>query len=49
MLLDTLGATLFGNMLAGKGVVRAGYVNKEVKGMLRVGYGSKKNFFYLIL
>ena len=45
MLLDTLGATLFGNMLAGKGVVRAGYVNKEVKGMLRVGYGSKKKFF----
>ena len=49
MLLDILGATLFRNMLAGKGVVRAGYVNKEVKGMLRVGYGSKKNFFYLIL
>ena len=49
MLLDILGATLFRNMLAGKGVVRAGYVNKEVKGMLRVGYGSKKKFFYLIL
>ena len=28
MLLGTLGASLLGNMLAGKGIVRAGYGNK---------------------
>ena len=44
MLLGTLGASLLGNVLAGKGIVRAGYGNKEGKGMLRVGYGSKANF-----
>ena len=50
MLLGTLGASLLGNVLAGKGIVRAGYGNKEGKGMLRVGYGSKANFwFHLIL
>ena len=50
MLLGTLGASLLGNVLAGKGIVRAGYGNKEGKGMLRVGYGSKTNFwFHLIL
>ena len=31
-------------MLAGKGIVRAGYGNKKGKGILRAGYGSKKNF-----
>ena len=35
MLLGTLGASLLGNMLAGKGVIRAG------EGTSRVGYGSK--------
>ena len=50
MLLGTLGASLLGNVLAGKGTVRAGYGNKEGKGMLRVGYRSKTNFwFHLIL
>ena len=44
MLLGTLGASLLGNVLAGKGIVRASYGNKEGKGMLRVGYGSKANF-----
>ena len=29
MLLGTLGASLLGNMLAGKGIVRAGYGNKK--------------------
>ena len=29
MLLGTLGASLFGNMLAGKGVIRAGYGSKS--------------------
>ena len=40
MLLGFLGASLFGNMLAGKGMLRAGYVEKDGKGMLRAGYGS---------
>ena len=43
ILLGTLGANLLGNMLAGKGVIKAG------EGITRVGYGSKKsslkNFF----
>ena len=42
MLLGSLGASLSGNMLAGKGIVRARYGNKEGKGILRAGYGSKK-------
>ena len=37
MLLGTLGASLLGNILTGKGVVRA------VEGTARVGYGSKKS------
>ena len=37
MLLGTLGACLLGNMLAVKGVIRAG------EGTARVGYGSKKS------
>ena len=37
LVLDTLGASLSGNMLAGKGVIRAG------KGTTTVGYGSKKS------
>ena len=36
MLLGTLGASFLGNMLSGKGVVRAG------EGTARVGYGSKR-------
>ena len=42
MLLGTLGAILLGNMLAGKGVVRAGSGNKKGKGILRSGSGNKK-------
>ena len=46
MLFGTLGASLLGNMLAGKRMVRAGYGNKEGKGTLRTGYESsiKKMF-----
>ena len=46
MLLCALGASLLGNMLTGKGILRAGYGNKKERGMLRAGYGSliKKNF-----
>ena len=36
MLLGTLGASLLGNMLAGKGVNRIG------EGFVRAGYGSKR-------
>ena len=39
MLLDTLGASLLGNMLASKGVIRAG------ERTTRVGYGSKRSSF----
>ena len=44
MLLGTLGASLLGNMLTGKGIPRAGYGNKKGKRMLRVGYGNKMDF-----
>ena len=37
MLFDTLGASLLGNMLAGKGIVRVGYGNKRGKGIVRAG------------
>ena len=42
MLLGTLGASLLGNMLAGKGVIRAGYGSKG-QGTIRAGYGSKSS------
>ena len=42
MLLVTLGAGLLGNVLSGKGMLRAGYGNKEGKEILRGEYGSKK-------
>ena len=46
MLLDTLGASLLENMVPGKGMLRAGYVSKDIqskegKGMLTAGYESK--------
>ena len=45
ILLCTLGASLLGNMVTGKGMLRAGYGNKEEKGMLKTGYRAliKKN------
>ena len=42
MLLGTLGESLLGNLLTGKGVVRAGYGNNKGKGVLRAGYGNNK-------
>ena len=42
MLLGTLGASVLGNMLTEKGILRAAGGNKERKGILRAGYGSKK-------
>ena len=36
MLLGTLGASLLGNMLTGKGILRAGY--RHGKGTVRAGF-----------
>ena len=44
MLLGTLGASLLGNLLAGKGIVRAGSGNKKGKGIVRTGYGKEWDF-----
>ena len=40
MLLGTLGASLLGNLLTGKGIYRAG----KGKGIVRAGYGNKMDF-----
>ena len=45
MLLGTLGASLLGDLLAGKGVVRAGSGNEKEKGIVRAGFG-KEWYFY---
>ena len=39
MLLGTLGASLLGNVLIGKGIVRAGSGNNKGKGIVRAGSG----------
>ena len=39
MLFGTLGASLLGNLLAGKVIVRAGSGNKKGKGIVRAGTG----------
>ena len=43
-LLGTLGASLLGNSLSGKGIIRAGSGNKKGKGIVRAGYGNKMDF-----
>ena len=54
-LVGTLGSILLGNLLSGKGIVRAGsghrslnsstsYGNKNGKGIVRAGYGKKMGF-----
>ena len=42
ILLGTLGASLLGNLLTGKGIERAGsaYHSKKGKGIVRAGYGN---------
>ena len=53
MLLGTLGASLLGNLLTGKGIVRAGsgrplsstLKNKKGKGILRAGSGKEWDFY----
>ena len=44
MLLGTLGASLLGNLLTGKGIIRAG----EGKGIVKAGEGSKKKLNLLL-
>ena len=55
LLLGTLGASFLGNILAGKGIVRAGsgrrslssstlYGNKKWKEIVRAGYGKERKF-----
>ena len=38
MFLGTIGASLLGNLLSGKGIIRASFRNKKVKGIVRAGY-----------
>ena len=44
MLIGTLGASLLGNLLAGKGIVRVGSGNKKGKGIVRAGTGKEWYF-----
>ena len=44
MFLGTLEASLLGNLLAGKGIVRAGSGNKKGKGIVRTGTGKDLDF-----
>ena len=44
MLLSTLGASLLGNLLAGKGIVRASSGNKNGRGTVRAGTGKEWDF-----
>ena len=44
MLLGTLGATLLGNLLSGKVIVRTGYGNNKGKGIVRAGSGKEWDF-----
>ena len=42
--MGTLRASLLGNILAGKGIVRAGSGNKKGEGLVRAGYGKEWDF-----
>ena len=45
--MGTLGASLLGNLLIGKGIYRAGKgkgINRAGEGVLRAGYGNKMDF-----
>ena len=49
MLLRTWGASLLGNILAGKGIYRAGkgkgkVINRTGEDIVRAGYGNKMDF-----
>ena len=49
MLLSTLAASLLGNILAGKGIVRAGFGNKKGKGIVRDNYGKEWYFHFRLI
>ena len=44
MLLGILADSLLGNLLTGKGIVRAGSGNKKGKGIVRAGTGKQWDF-----
>ena len=44
MLLGTLGVSLLGNLLSGKGIVRAGSGNNKGKGIVKAGTGKEWDF-----
>ena len=44
MLIGTLGVSLLGNLLTGKGMLIAGSGNKKGKGIVRAGTGKEWNF-----
>ena len=47
MLLGTLGVSLLGSLLSGKGIYRAGKgkgINRAGEGIVRAGYGNKMDF-----
>ena len=44
MLLGTLGASLLGNVLTGKGILRAGFGNIKGKEIVRAGTGKEWDF-----
>ena len=44
MQLGILGASLLANLLAGKGIERAGSRNKKGKRVVRAGYGKEWDF-----
>ena len=43
-LVGTLGTTLLGNLISGKGIASAGYGNKRRKEIVRPGYGVEWDF-----
>ena len=45
MLLGTLGDRLLGNLLTGKGIVRAGSGNKKGRGIVSAGTGKEWEFY----
>ena len=43
MLLGTLGASLLGNLLTGKGLYKGKGINRTGEGVFRAGYGNNSN------
>ena len=49
MILGTLGASLLGNLLTGKGILRADSGNKKEKEIVRAGTGKEWDFYYHLI